>query len=86
MIKKPWKTKNSSHAGGKFDRFKTKFKTIGKEQWWNKKKYFFIKSNEEEDVGQFTKKVEHQQNIFVWRWNKQQQMFSVRLTVPRYYL
>ena len=37
MIKKPWKTKNSSHAGGKFDRFKTKFKTIGKEQWWNKK-------------------------------------------------
>ena len=50
-----------------------------------KKIYFFIKSNEE-DVGQFTKKVEHQQNIFVWRWNKQQQMFSVRLTVPRYYL
>ena len=34
IIKKPWKTKNSSHAGGKFDRFKTKFKTIGKEQWW----------------------------------------------------
>ena len=50
----------------------------------NKKKYFFIKSNEE-DGGQFTKKVEQQQNIFVWRWNKQQQMFSVRLTVPRYY-
>ena len=48
------------------------------------KKYFFIKSNEED--GQFTKKVEQQQNIFVWRWNKQQQMFSVRLTVPRYYL
>ena len=40
------------------------------------KKYFFIKSNEE-DGGQFTKKVEQQQNIFVWRWNKQQQMFSV---------
>ena len=48
------------------------------------KEYFFIKSNEED--GQFTKKVEQQQNIFVWRWNKQQQMFSVRLTVPRYYL
>ena len=29
-----------------------------------KKKYFFIKSKEE-DIGQFTKKVEQQQNIFV---------------------
>ena len=60
-------------------------KQLEKNNDGNKKKYFFIKSNEE-DGGQFTKKVEQQQNIFVWRWNKQQQMFSVRLTVPRYYL
>ena len=60
-------------------------KQLEKNNDGNKKKYFFIKSKEE-DIGQFTKKVEQQQNIFVWRWNKQQQMFSVRLTVPRYYL